>query len=117
MRLLIVGGTRAARLEAADAREREHAGGTRIALDAAALPFTRVDRLALPSSPRLVRIDDLDLAFPDCQSGGVRLVLTQSTYLLQKLIDQLAPEDVLIATAEQNGGWRVFECAALEDTE
>jgi hypothetical protein len=31
--------------------------------------------------------------FPTRRAGGVRLVLTQSTYLVQKWIDRLAPGD------------------------
>jgi tetratricopeptide (TPR) repeat protein len=100
MHLLIAGGTRADRLTAAQARERDHPGRARLALHAASLPFTRVERLSLPPPPRLVRIDDIELAFPNHQSGGIRLVLTQSTYLVQKLIDRLGPEDVIVATAD-----------------
>jgi tetratricopeptide (TPR) repeat protein len=127
--LLILGGARVARLSAADAWEQEHAGRARITLDAASLAFTRIDRLALPPAPRLVRIDDLHLAFPNRQTGGLRLVLTQSTYLLQKLVDRLAPEDVVVATADQealqrvapealhrSGAWRLFQFASVQDT-
>lgn len=130
MRLLIFGETRSARLAAADAREAEHAGRSRLVLDAATLPFTRVDQLAMPPAPRLVRIDDIERAFSNGQTGGVRLILTQSTYLLPKLTDRLAPEDVLIATADRDalqtvapeallrrGAWRVFDEATVQDTE
>jgi len=101
MHHLIAGGTRADRLAAAHAREQDYPGRSRLALDAASLPFSRVERLALPPAPRLVRIDDIELAFPNGQNGGIRLVLTQSTYLLQKLIDRLTPDDVLITTGSR----------------
>jgi tetratricopeptide (TPR) repeat protein len=114
--ILITGGTRADRLTAAAARERGYPTHTRVALDARSLPFTRLDQLELPPAPRLVRIDDIELAFPDHQTGGVRLVLTQSTYLLQKLVDRLAPDDVIIATADHDGGWRGFESATVPAT-
>src|SRR6476469_3984475 len=100
MHLLIAGGTRADRLTAAEARERDHPHLARLVLDAPSLPFTRIDAVALPPPPRLVRVDDIEFAFPDHQSGGIRLVLTQSAYLLQKLIDRLDPEDVIVATAD-----------------
>jgi tetratricopeptide (TPR) repeat protein len=116
MHLLIAGATRPARIAAANAREQDYPEHARVVLDAASLPFTRLDQLELPPAPRVVRIDDLELAFPDHQTGGVRLVLTQPTYLLQKLIQRLAPHDVVIATAARDDGWRVFQAAALEDT-
>ena len=39
--------------------------------------------------------------FPTRQAGGTRLVLTQSTYLLQKWIDRLDDGDRIIATADR----------------
>jgi tetratricopeptide (TPR) repeat protein len=113
MRLVILNESRNVRLAAADAREADYGGRSRLVLDGAALPFTRLDHLTLPRAPRLVRIDDIELAFPDRQTGGVRLILTQPTYLLQKLIDRLAPEDVLIATADRGALQRVAPEALL----
>ena len=72
-----------------------------VRLDARTLPFTRVDAIALPPPPRSVVIEDIDRAFPDRQQGGTRLVLTQSTYLLQKWIDRLDEGDRIIATADR----------------
>ena len=46
-------------------------------------------------------IDDIERAFPDAQAGGTRLVLTQSTYLLQKWIDRLDEGDRIVATADR----------------
>jgi tetratricopeptide (TPR) repeat protein len=90
--LLIVGGNRAARLERADA-----AGPAR-------------------------RIDDVEHAFPNRQAGGVKLVLTQSTYVMQTLLDSLNPGGRLVVTAdrerlracapeafERRGPWRLFD--------
>jgi tetratricopeptide (TPR) repeat protein len=134
---LLVGGSRADRLQAADARERTFPGRARVVLNAATLPFTRIDPSLLagagsapPAPPRVVRIDDVDLAFPDRQTGGVRLVLTQSTYLVQKLLDALHPEDVVIATGglealqraapeafQRRGPWRRFTAMVAPDTE
>jgi tetratricopeptide (TPR) repeat protein len=127
MHLLIGSGTRADRLAAADARERDYPGRAHVVLDAASLPFTRVEQLALPPGLRLVRVDDLELALPNHQSGGIRLVLTQSTYLLQKLIDYLGPENLIVATADlaaleraegalRSGAWRHFVTANAPDT-
>jgi tetratricopeptide (TPR) repeat protein len=96
--LLIVGGDRAERLRRADA------------------------------APSARRIDDLELAFPNRQSGGIRLVLTQSTYVLQVLVDALAPGERMVATAdraalvdrapeafERRGPWRLFEIENADD--
>ena len=98
-------------------------------LDAGTLPFMRVAAIALPPSPRAVVIDGIDRAFPDAQKGGTRLVLTQSTYLLQTWIDRLGDEDVIIATADRaalergapeafqgRGPWQYFGRFDTEDT-
>lgn len=58
----------------------------------------------LPSYRSLVVwVDDLDRAFPCGQTGSARLVLTQSTYLMQKWIDELSgsEEARLLATADE----------------
>jgi hypothetical protein len=82
--LLLLGGSahdrhRAARRLVADTHRR-------LVLDGGTLPFTRLNAIAWPPSPRALVIDDLERAFPDQQSGGTRLVLTQSTYLIQTWI-------------------------------
>ena len=60
------------------------------ALPATEWPFTRAILPALdPDSPTVVLIEDLHLAFPTGQTPGTRLVLTQSTYQLQRWIDWL----------------------------
>jgi tetratricopeptide (TPR) repeat protein len=74
-----------------------------------------------------VLVDEIDRAFPDHQAGGTRLVLTQSTYLLQKWIDQLDPRDQIVATADRRsleegapeflqrrGRWSAFEVVDLD---
>jgi tetratricopeptide (TPR) repeat protein len=62
-----------------------------------------------------VRIDDLELAFPNRQTEGVRLVLTQPAYLLQTLMDRLGADDVVIATAETaTERCRFFDCATVQ---
>ena len=124
MHRLILGGTRDHRVQIA------RAAGTNAAaihLDAATLPFTRVAAVALPPAPRILFIDDLELAFPDAQHGGTRLVLTQSAYLLQKWIDRLDQGDRIIATADRaalercapeafqgRGPWASFDVVKLE---
>jgi tetratricopeptide (TPR) repeat protein len=135
MHALLIGGSRADRLRTADARERTFPERTRVVLDALTLPFTRVDRTILGGAgsqpaepPRIVRIDDIELAFPDHQTGGVRLVLTQSTYVLQRLLDLLHPDDLVVATGaraplqrtapeafQERGVWRRFAAAIAED--
>lgn len=79
------------------------------------------------AQPRLVRIADLHAAFPNNQVTGTRLVLTQSTYTLQKWLDALAEGDAVVATAnraamehdapeafERRGPWRHFSIIALD---
>jgi tetratricopeptide (TPR) repeat protein len=97
-------------------------------LDSRTLPFVRVGEVALPPPPRALLVHDIDRAFPDHQTGGTRLVLTQSTYLLQKWIDRAEPGDRLIATADRaaleqgapealhgRGPWGAFEIVELKD--
>src|SRR5262249_37913107 len=116
----IVGGTASDRTRAC--AQRTSRAAHVVALDAATLPFTRVDDVALPPSPRVIAIEAIERGFPDNQAGSTRLVLTQSTYLMQKWIDALEPGDRIIATAEREalercapealsgrGPWRRFE--------
>jgi tetratricopeptide (TPR) repeat protein len=99
-----------------------------VVLDAATLPFLRAADVELPSSPRTIVIDAVERAFSDHQAGGTRLVLTQSTYLLQTWIDRLQPGDQIVATADRaalahcapealqgRGPWRAFELVDLKD--
>ena len=96
MHQLILGGTRDQRLQVARAAG---INAPALTLDAPTLPFILP---ALPQPhPRIIRIDDLEHAFPDAQSGGTRLVLTQSAYLMQKWIDLLDGGDHLIVTADR----------------
>lgn len=96
MHQLILGGTRDQRIQVARA-----AGITApiLTLDAPTLPFI-VPALPHPH-PRIICIDDIEQAFPDAQTGGARLVLTQSTYVMQKWIDLLDESDRLIVTADR----------------
>ena len=86
----IIGGSRAERVDAA--RElAASAGGELIpAVPTIRWPFSRS---ILPahelSSQAVVLLEDLHLAFPAGQKPGTRLVLTQSTYQLQRWIDWL----------------------------
>ena len=95
---------------------------TAVLLDSGTLPFVRAGDVVLPPSPRVVLVHDIERAFPNAQAGGVRLVLTQSTYLVQKWIDRLAPGDRIVATADRDalerdapealqarGPWACFE--------
>jgi tetratricopeptide (TPR) repeat protein len=119
---LIIGGTRQQRIAAARAR------GARqpVIGDAATLPFVRPAPALLDAAPRVISIDDVERAFPNTQSG-VRLVLTQSTYLVQKWIDTLRAGDRLVVTAERTaldqaapeafqarGPWAAFELVDLD---
>jgi tetratricopeptide (TPR) repeat protein len=124
--LLILGGSREDRLGVAV----EHLPATPIVLDARMLPFTRVEDIALPPAPRVIVIHDIERAFPNSQANGIRLVLTQSTYLLQKWIDRLDSGDRIVAIADRagleanapealrgRGPWRAFEIEELGDSQ
>ena len=86
--VLIVGGTPADRTSRRPAPRSRHTHGsdtsTRERCRSCASTRSRCRR----RRASLV-IDEIERAFPDAQSGGTRLVLTQSTYLLQKWIDRL----------------------------
>jgi len=102
------------------------------ALDTRTLPFAQPEHIRLAPEPRVLVMDDVEHAFPDAQAGGTRLVLTQSTYLVQKWIDRLDDGDRIIATADRaalercapeafqaRGPWARFsiiEIAHTEDT-
>ena len=109
------------------------ANGNLFIIDAGTLPFLIVNDVVLPRAPRVVIVHDIERAFPDNQAGGTRLVLTQSTYLMQKWIDLLDEGDQIIATADRaalakcapealqrRGPWGAFEFIDLgvntEDT-
>jgi tetratricopeptide (TPR) repeat protein len=126
--LLILGGTRDDRHRAA--RSHIPATHTALVLDAGTLPFRRVSGISRPSSPLAVVIDEIDRAFPDVQSGGTRLVLTQSTYLVQKWVDLLDEGDRIVATADRaalehcaaeafqaRGPWARFSILDIAQTE
>ncbi|HMB78830.1 MAG TPA: hypothetical protein VKI43_02135, partial [Vicinamibacterales bacterium] len=72
MHVLIVGGAPADRRGAA----RAHLPSTHtlFTLDAATLPFVRLEDVALPPAPRVLVVDGIERAYPDAQSGGTRLV-------------------------------------------
>ncbi len=111
--LLIVGGKRVDRERAALGQETALAvrPASIVALDAAALPFIRPAAARLPvARPRLLRVDEIHHAFPNAQSSGTRLVLTQSIYLVQKWLDTIEPGDRIVATADRE----VLERGAIE---
>ena len=125
MHQLILGGTRDRRRQAARAAE---VNAPTLTLDAQTLPFILSALSQRPAArPCVLRIDDLERAFPDAQAGGTRLVLTESTYLLQKWVDLLGEGDRIVATADRaalergapealrgRGPWGGFEVVDLD---
>jgi tetratricopeptide (TPR) repeat protein len=100
--LLIAGGTRDQRVAAAaGAIDRGAPGAAPVLLEPLTLPFLREPLPAGPG-PRVVVLHDAELAFPDHQDGGVRLVVTQSGYTIQAVLDRLAPGDSLVVTADRD---------------
>ena len=87
---LIVGGTSEARA-AAGRRVAEEHGATNPFDDhgAAVWPFKRHPGGHVPADADLVVARDIHEAFPSGQTGGTRLVLTQSAYQLQRWLDWL----------------------------
>jgi tetratricopeptide (TPR) repeat protein len=64
-------------------------------------PFARATTPPfVPSSSTLVILERLDDAFPDGQNAGIRLVLTQATYQLQRWLDWLAPRPAVSVVAD-----------------
>jgi tetratricopeptide (TPR) repeat protein len=101
----VVGGSREAR-EAA-ARELLEARGRSVVHEAVAAswPFQRrVISTAADDAVRSVWVPDLHRAFPSGQTPGTRLVLTQSTYQLQRWLDwlDLRPDAIVVAHASRN---------------
>jgi tetratricopeptide (TPR) repeat protein len=132
---MIVGGTSADRRRTADAHEHVHnfRPATRIHLDPASLYWLRVGPGLLSiAGPRLVRIDDLEAAFPDDEGSPVRAILADPVYLLQRLVDTLDSSDRVVMTADarvlgarapealdERGPWRfvrVLEAASSSGT-
>jgi len=77
-----------------------------------------------------LRIDDLERAFAFDRTSNLRVILTQSTYLLQKWLDVLSEGDRIVATADRDelmhnapeafsgrGPWRFFEIVELATAE
>jgi tetratricopeptide (TPR) repeat protein len=131
----VVGGSRTERSAAARrlaGAEANPATGIEPALAAARWPFTRsiLPAAALPAG-RVILIEDLHLAFPAGQTSGTRLVLTQSTYQLQRWLDWIdrhtglvvahASHAGLSASApeawDRRGPWRRIELLELEGDE
>ncbi len=125
MHLLIVGGSRRARLAAALSHMGEE--GASVHIDPWRAPFLdAAEIIPVHSAPCLVRVDDIELSFPNRQTTGTRLVLTQSTYTVQRWLDRLGGGDRLIATASREaltrdagevftaqGPWHRFEVLDL----
>jgi len=87
---LVVGGTSEARAAAAR-RVADERNATNVFEDlgTATWPFRRHPAAHVPSDADLVWARDFHEAFPAGQTGGTRLVLTQSTYQLQRWLDWL----------------------------
>jgi tetratricopeptide (TPR) repeat protein len=128
----VVGGRRTERESAARATAARYGREIAAPLLSAQWPF---ERHVLPTAPpapgEAVVIPDLHLAFPSGQAPGTRLVLTQSTYQLQRWIDWLGSSDaIVIAHASREGltrgapealgrrgPWSVIEMVELEGDE
>lgn len=103
--LAFVGGSREARAAAAVAHLRAAASrtpGLRVVLveDAGAWPFERQVGLEAPPGPLAIWARNLHEAFPAGQTGSTRLVLTQSTYQLQRWLDWMDARGSVIWIAD-----------------
>jgi len=56
--------------------------------------------VSLPPS-HVIFVEGIERAFPDRQVGGTRLVLTQSTYIVQKWLDAIGEHGHFVATADR----------------
>jgi tetratricopeptide (TPR) repeat protein len=106
--VLVTGGPREARIEAAlrlvyEWLDRSPRAVALYDEDPGAWPFRPVGPPPIPSDALpVLLVHDLELAFPNREAGGTRLVLTQSSYLLQRRLDVLDrfPRALLVATAD-----------------
>jgi tetratricopeptide (TPR) repeat protein len=130
---LIVGGSRADRVGAATGLENcgSFRPASRLLLRPLSLPGIRPTRTTLPiAEPRLIRVDDIEQAFEFDPQASLRLILTQSTYILQKWVDILGPDDRIVATADKEllarnapeafgprGPWRLFDIIEVAGTD
>ena len=103
----VVGGRRTDRESAARDTAGRHGQLRPCPVPPARWPFERhilpSDR---PAERGAILIPDLHLAFPSGQTAGTRLVLTQSTYQLQRWIDWLASSDALVVAHASRDGLR-----------
>jgi len=131
--VLILGASAPLRSERARAVVDEHTGESGLALwsegDPSRWPLVRDPRPAL-AEPAALLVEGVEAAFPDHQSGGNRLVLTQSSYQMQRLVDRLDEHGcLLVVTADAaalerkapealrgRGPWRRFERIDLGET-
>lgn len=98
-RLLIVGGSRRARVWTRDVVVANLRVAALVHVDAAELPFVEPAVLRVGRRKALV-VDDLERAFPDHQHTGTRLVLTEPTYLIGQLLHAASPGGALVMTAD-----------------
>jgi tetratricopeptide (TPR) repeat protein len=85
---VVIGGSRSARDAAVAERVQAHAGAEVHHAQPAAWPFLRRLEPVAPGSAEVVIVArGIEHAFPDAQTGGTRLVLTQSSYQLQRWLD------------------------------
>ena len=85
---VVIGGSRAARGAAVAKRVHAYADAQVHEAQPAAWPFVRrLEPVAHGSGHVVVVARGIEHAFPDAQTGGSRLVLTQSSYQLQRWLD------------------------------
>ncbi len=107
---VVIGGSRSERDAAIGERLQAHAGARVEEVEPAAWPFARrLEAVASDPAEVLLVARGIERAFPDAQAGGTRLVLTQSSYQLQRWLDH----------AERHAGVRLLadgHAAALRQT-
>jgi tetratricopeptide (TPR) repeat protein len=100
---VVTGGSRSTRDAAVAERIRAHAGAEVHAAQPAVWPFLRrPDPVVRESAQVLLVARGIEHAFPDAQTGGTRLVLTQSSYQLQRWLDLADSRGNLTLLAEGN---------------
>ena len=99
----VVGGRRDERAAVARARLSRSSTVITPALPCPDWPFTRTIAPSRVPDSSAILIEDLDLAFPAGQAAGTRLVLTQSTYQLQRWLDcvHISPDTTIVAHASK----------------
>jgi tetratricopeptide (TPR) repeat protein len=100
---VVTGGSRSARAAAVEKQVQAQARAQVQEVNPAGWPFLRSLEQVSPGSAEVLLVArGIEDAFPDAQTGGTRLVLTQSTYQLQRWLDWMDARGNIALVADAN---------------